>query len=72
MHATSTEIEQLCNEKELAAKLRVSLATVRKWRLEGSGPPFIKIGPMVRYRPADVALYLDQCPAIGGHLEIRA
>lgn len=42
---------------ELAARLRVSVSTVNKWRLFGGGPKYIKIGRQVRYRPEDVATY---------------
>jgi hypothetical protein len=39
-------------------KYRVPLGTVRRWRLVGGGPPFIKIGNLVRYRRTDVEAWL--------------
>ena len=44
----------LYNEKELAAKLAVSLPTLRRWRTEGRGPRFVKLSACVRYRHEDV------------------
>lgn len=45
----------LLTEKELSIQLHVSLACVRRWRLEQRGPRFVKIGSLVRYRPEDIA-----------------
>ncbi len=39
-------------EAEIAAELNVSPRTLRKWRAQGKGPPFIKIGRNVFYRDA--------------------
>ena len=47
--------EALLTEGEAAARLRVSLVTVRRWRRLGTGPIFRKLGRSVRYRPADIA-----------------
>jgi predicted DNA-binding transcriptional regulator AlpA len=45
----------LLSEREVAALLRVSLRTLRRWRLESDyGPPCVYIGRYVRYRPVDV------------------
>ena len=46
--------EALLTEGEAAARLRVSLVTVRRWRRLGTGPIFRKLGRSVRYRPADI------------------
>jgi hypothetical protein len=37
-------------EAEIAAELNMRPRTLRKWRAEGKGPPFIKIGRRVFYR----------------------
>ena len=66
MQTQSLEVKQLSDEKQLALQLRVSVEKVRKWRLKGGGPKYIKIGPLVRYRPEHVQEFLDQCPARGG------
>lgn len=55
----------LLNETEVAKKLRVSLACLRRWRLEKRGPTFIKIGQLVRYQPEDLVAWLRSLP-VGG------
>jgi predicted DNA-binding transcriptional regulator AlpA len=37
-----------------------SVSTLEKDRLEGNGPPYVKMGRLVRYRPADVRAYLAE------------
>jgi excisionase family DNA binding protein len=43
---------------EAARALRVGVSTLNKWRLTGAGPPFVRVGQRVRYRPADVERWL--------------
>jgi|SRR5579862_6253894 len=48
---------RMYTEEEVAVIIQVSLSQLRKWRMKGNlsrvdGPPFRKIGRMVRY-PAD-------------------
>jgi hypothetical protein len=38
--------------------LRVSLASVRRWRQRETGPTYIKAGACVRYRREDVEAWL--------------
>ena len=60
--------ENLLNERDVARITGLSLATIRRWRLFGKGPRFIKVsGSAVRYRPADVKAYLDTRPSGGGN-----
>lgn len=33
--------------------------TLAKWRVEGGAPPFIKVGRLVKYDPADVRQWLN-------------
>ncbi len=43
----------LMTTAEVAGYFRVDSSTVRRWRLDGLGPRFIKIGSVYRYpRPA--------------------
>ena len=49
-----TTNEPLVTEDEAASLLRVSLTSVRRWRREGCGPVYRKIGRSVRYRPDDL------------------
>jgi Helix-turn-helix domain len=50
--------EPLITEGEAAAMLRVSLTSLRRWRANGCGPVFRKMGKSVRYRPADLAEFV--------------
>jgi len=52
-------INHLIDEREAAKVLCCSVATLRKWRLLGNGPAYIKVGRLVRYSEADLATYLD-------------
>ncbi|MBM3763447.1 MAG: helix-turn-helix domain-containing protein [Acidobacteria bacterium] len=49
----------LLDEKTVAKTLSVSLATVRRWRYVGGGPPFLKIGALVRYRIEAIDAWLE-------------
>jgi excisionase family DNA binding protein len=49
-----TTNEPLLTEGEAASLLRVSLTSVRRWRREGRGPVFRKLGRSVRYRRDDL------------------
>ena len=50
-----TANESLVTEGEAANLLRVSLTSVRRWRREGRGPVYRKLGRSVRYRRDDLA-----------------
>jgi predicted site-specific integrase-resolvase len=52
---TITIPEPLVTEGEAASILRVSLTSLRRWRRQGSGPVYRKLGRTVRYRPEDLA-----------------
>jgi predicted DNA-binding transcriptional regulator AlpA len=47
------------NEREAAEVVGCSVALMRKWRLFREGPPYVKIGRLVRYRQADLDAFLD-------------
>jgi hypothetical protein len=55
----------LLTEEEVAQQLHVSLAALRRWRLEGKGPRFIKVSALVRYRPEELEQWLASRPAGG-------
>jgi len=55
----------LLNDTELARHLGVTVACLRKWRQLGTGPEWIKVGVLVRYRMRDVEAFLDACPRGG-------
>ena len=53
------EQQQLLNEHEAAALLRVSVQLLRKWRATGAGPGHIKLGKCVRYAVNDVQGFIE-------------
>ncbi len=56
---------RLLNENQVAETLHLSVATVRRWRVYGRGPRFIKIGPSVRYDERQFREWLASRP-VGG------
>jgi hypothetical protein len=58
----------LLTEEQVAQQLHVSLASLRRWRLERRGPRFIKVSSLVRYRPEDLEEWLRRLPAGGSEL----
>ena len=51
--------------RELAARWRLSLRTLERWRAEGYGPAWLTIGGSIRYRLEDVLAY-EEAHAGGG------
>ncbi len=59
---TNTAIDQpspLLKEQEVAKMLRLEVSTLRRWRWEGRGIPYLKIEGAVRYDIAVVREYLN-------------
>jgi len=48
-----TSTTHLC-EKELAQRCRLSIRTLQRWRWEGTGPEYLKLGGRILYRLVDV------------------
>jgi hypothetical protein len=55
INVTTNVPEPLITEGEAADILRVSLTSLRRWRRQGCGPVFRKLGRTVRYRPNDLS-----------------
>lgn len=55
----------LHTEMQVSQLLQVSLARLRKWRVEKRGPQYIKVGTLVRYRRADVDQWVSSLPTGG-------
>jgi excisionase family DNA binding protein len=51
-------MERLLTLGEVADQLGVPEASLRYWRHIGTGPPSIKVGRHVRYRPTDINAWL--------------
>ncbi len=58
-------MENLLDEKAVGKILGISLAGLRRWRLERRGPRFLKLGSAVRYKPEDLQSWVDSCAADG-------
>lgn len=56
-------MDKLLKEQQAADILAVSVHTVRKWRADGKGPVYVKIGGSVRYRLADLQDYIHDALA---------
>ncbi len=59
---------------EVAQLLGVSVATVQRWRMQGKdGPKYCRVGAgAIRYRPEDVAAYIESRLCGGTQLGIAA
>lgn len=54
-------LPEFLDEKSLCALLAISSVTATKWRAKAKGPPFIKVGRLVRYRRSDIEAWLRSC-----------
>jgi predicted DNA-binding transcriptional regulator AlpA len=68
MNTTNNALGALLNEHDVARITGLSVASVRRWRLLGQGPQFLKLGASVRYRTEDIAAWLQSMPTGGGSL----
>ena len=58
-------MSSLMTEEDVSKRLNVSVASLRRWRLQGRGPLSLKVGVLVRYRPEDLELWLSALPTGG-------
>ena len=52
-------MNELITPAKVANMLCLCEATLRKWRWEGKGPQFVKIGRKVAYRESDVSNFIQ-------------
>jgi len=52
-------MNQVINEIEASEKLHVATQTLRNWRHQRKGPPYIKMGGNVRYLEDDLMRYIE-------------
>jgi predicted DNA-binding transcriptional regulator AlpA len=50
--------EPLLTTEQVAQLLHCSVSNLNKLRWAGKGPPFVRIGANIRYRPADIAAFI--------------
>jgi predicted DNA-binding transcriptional regulator AlpA len=53
-------------ECEVSERTQISLATLRRWRLENRGPKYHKIGSLVRYGEEELTRWEQTQPTGGG------
>lgn len=51
---------ELLDTHDLARLLKLQHQTLRKWRSQGGGPAFIRLGGRVRYRRASIERWLAE------------
>ena len=55
-----TDIPVIWNVEQTAERLGLSVSTLAKMRLSGTGPAFSKLGRRVFYSPKDVADWIEK------------
>ena len=65
MELHMSDINVVFDERSAASYLGgdekpISDRTLQRWRLEGVGPTYLKIGRLVRYRKSDLDNFLEQ------------
>lgn len=50
---------KLMNPNQAGAYVGVAAQTLARWRIEGAGPVFLKLGSRVRYDVADLDRWID-------------
>jgi predicted DNA-binding transcriptional regulator AlpA len=63
--------EPYWNDRAVAQFYNVSTSKIRRWRREGKGPKWVRIGGAIRYNPLDVKDFLESLPS-GGSLQAAA
>ena len=68
---TITDLEPLLSTPDVARITGRSVSTLEKDRLFGTGPAFVKIGRLVKYRPRDVREWLQSFESVRSTFEAR-
>jgi excisionase family DNA binding protein len=59
--ANINALSELLTAEQIATVTSLSVETLAQWRLQKRGIPYLKVGRVVRYDPADVQTYLEGC-----------
>jgi hypothetical protein len=51
----------ILSEKQAAKELFAKPATLRKWRVRGKGPQYLKLSGRIRYRKQDIEAFKLAC-----------
>lgn len=52
--------DELFDTEAVARYAGLSPVTLRKWRMTGAGPRFVRLGRAVRYRKAELDAYIER------------
>jgi predicted site-specific integrase-resolvase len=52
-------MQPLLNQRAAADTLGLSERTLERYRVSGEGPPFVKAGKRIMYRPEDIAAWVS-------------
>ena len=53
-------MDQLIDQKTAAKSLGISVRTLERFRLAGTGPRYVRLGRLVRYRQQDLVDFVDR------------
>ena len=53
------EEKRFINENDVSSITGMSVQTLRNWRFQGKGIPYVKAGRSVRYQYQDVIAYME-------------
>lgn len=54
----AVKFDRLLNQDEVAELIQVSPKTLEYWRYKGTGPQWVKVGSLPRYRVSDIQNYI--------------
>ena len=60
MEQATLTLPQMLSEKQAARILAVSIAALRRWRREGRGPEFTRLGRCIRYNVKSIECWLAE------------
>lgn len=57
----ASKVPTFLTPEEAAALLTRPVGTINRWRAEGRGPRYFKLGGRIRYDEADLLAYIAEC-----------
>ena len=58
--------DALLTDEQLTAMLQLGPGTLAQWRFRQEGPPYTRVGRLIRYRWRDVQVWLSQNQVTAG------
>jgi predicted DNA-binding transcriptional regulator AlpA len=52
-------MDSLLNQKQAARILGLSVRTLERYRITGTGPRYVRLGRLIRYRPNDLKEWIE-------------